>query len=420
MKKIITAINNQILNEELNKEKDVEIICKDIQYKEGILEILEINFEVDYIFINYNLPGEISIEYLINKIFRINENIKLIIFLKKENINNFSFLEKENIKIIFFEDKIDLKLLINNNIKYKCKNLEKNKKINSNFFQNEKVKKFLFLNNKLIKNKFNINNNNLFKKEKINNRNFYFKENKIITFSGNRGVGKSLIIINFAFYLKNKKILILDFNLENINIYNFLGVKKLNHNSNKKIEKAFFINKIKINKYKKIINKFSIRYFNISILNNLIIKINKNINLLSYTKLINYNKLKEIKKDYDFILIEMPKNINKKLYKDIILNSFVNIILIEPNLNGIHMSKKDLNEIYSSNIKNKKILLNKNNNYSIDKKILNNIFPNIKIIGKIEYKKIYNFLINNNFKNNYLFNSKKIINENKIIFNNLK
>ena len=41
MIKIITAVNNPNLNEELKKENDVEILFKDIQYKEGIIEILE-------------------------------------------------------------------------------------------------------------------------------------------------------------------------------------------------------------------------------------------------------------------------------------------------------------------------------------------------------------------------------------------
>ena len=47
MKKIITAINNPQLNEELKKEKNFEIIGKDIQYKEAILEILEENDFID-------------------------------------------------------------------------------------------------------------------------------------------------------------------------------------------------------------------------------------------------------------------------------------------------------------------------------------------------------------------------------------
>ena len=52
--KIITAMNNPKLNEELKNEKNVEIICKDIFYKEGILEILEKEINIYYIFINYN------------------------------------------------------------------------------------------------------------------------------------------------------------------------------------------------------------------------------------------------------------------------------------------------------------------------------------------------------------------------------
>ena len=61
MKKIITAVNNPNLNEELKKEKEVEILFKDIQYKEGILEILENKkIEIDYIIIDENLTGEIK------------------------------------------------------------------------------------------------------------------------------------------------------------------------------------------------------------------------------------------------------------------------------------------------------------------------------------------------------------------------
>ena len=57
--KIITAINNPKLNDELKNEKNIEIICKDIFYKEGILEILENEINIDYIIINSQLEGEI-------------------------------------------------------------------------------------------------------------------------------------------------------------------------------------------------------------------------------------------------------------------------------------------------------------------------------------------------------------------------
>ena len=79
--KIITAINNPKLNDELKNEKNIEIICKDIFYKEGILEILENEINIDYIIINSQLEGEIKLNKLIEKIIEKNEKIKIIILI---------------------------------------------------------------------------------------------------------------------------------------------------------------------------------------------------------------------------------------------------------------------------------------------------------------------------------------------------
>ena len=70
MIKIVTALGNPCLNTELNKYDDFEIIGKDIQYKDGIIEILEKNIEVNYIILSDILIGE---ELLINLIRKINE-----------------------------------------------------------------------------------------------------------------------------------------------------------------------------------------------------------------------------------------------------------------------------------------------------------------------------------------------------------
>ena len=50
--KILTAIGNPILNNELKKIEDIEVINNDIQYQEGIFEILEIEKEIDFIIIS--------------------------------------------------------------------------------------------------------------------------------------------------------------------------------------------------------------------------------------------------------------------------------------------------------------------------------------------------------------------------------
>ena len=65
MKKIITALAEPQLNNELKKEKDFIVIGKDIQYQEGVIEILETEKEVDFLIISEALPGN---EKLVSKV----------------------------------------------------------------------------------------------------------------------------------------------------------------------------------------------------------------------------------------------------------------------------------------------------------------------------------------------------------------
>ena len=85
MKTVITAIANPIINNELKKEKNIEVIGNDIQYKDGVIEILEKNIEVNYIILSDILIGEELLINLIRKINEINKNIKIIIILTNEN-----------------------------------------------------------------------------------------------------------------------------------------------------------------------------------------------------------------------------------------------------------------------------------------------------------------------------------------------
>ena len=68
MKKIITAIGNELLNNNLKNKPDIQILINDIQYKEGIIEILEQNTNVDFVIFNDLLQGEISTIELVQKI----------------------------------------------------------------------------------------------------------------------------------------------------------------------------------------------------------------------------------------------------------------------------------------------------------------------------------------------------------------
>ena len=340
MKKILTAINNPNLNDKLKEQKNIEVICKDIQYKDAIIDILNNNKNIDFIFINENIPGEISDDKLIKLIKEKNNKIKIIYILEKQNKKIELILRQNKIYDIYYNDEININKIIKiiNNNNFKEKNLENN--------------------NKLI----NLNNN---------------YKNKIITVSGPPNVGKTTFIINLFKIINNKKILIVDFDLNKQNIFYVLKINIKNKNNEL----------IKINKNKYLISG---KYFLSTFFNN------------------NYEN------DFDLILFDIGSENNLEINKNIIKNSYLNIILIEGNLLGI---KKFKNFIKNNNyINNPNLIINKKDNYCIDRNIIKNILG-LNILGEIKYKKIYSNLINRNYncfynlKNNLKKEYRKIINK---------
>lgn len=358
MIKIITAMNNPKINDELKNEKNIELICKDIFYKEGILEILENEININYIIINSELPGEIKLNNLIEKILEKNEKIKIIILIKKENKNN------------FYKIKNDIK---NNNIEI-IKDI-KNKNIIRIFYNNEikieQIKKY-----NQIKNNKELNNKKI--------------KNKTIIFLGERQVGKSIIILGITKSLEknNKKILLIELNKKESDLLFMLSKNENNkENTNLKIKEQ------KIKKYKKT-NKNYFYKKNIKIIQNLIVNINKNTDIISYKKIINLNIIKKLEKKYDYIFIEIDSEKNNLKNNNIIKNIDKKILIIRPNILGIKNAKKIIEK---NKINKYKIIINNYNKYSIDTEIIENILKE-KIIGKIKYNQEYDEIINNNFK----------------------
>ena len=314
--KIITAINNEKIFKELKSEKNIKIISNDIQYKEGILEILEKNKNINYIIFNENLYGQIKIEELIKKIKTINNKINIIIILNKKDLIKQEYLIKNKIKYIYKEA-----------------------------LSTDKILEIIFY------------------------------KNKLIGIIGNEGSGKTIITLMLSELItkyKNKKILIIEDNINNnsiLNIYKLKNKYKNNYSKNKTI-------KIKNNLYLLNIKSFSNNYI-------------KN-------KLKIINEINKIKNKYDYIFIDM-QNINSyEIYKEIIEK---NILILNSNLLEIEKIKKFINK----NDVNLKIILNNYNQNAISKNILEKTFNNkIRTIGEIENNKNFNLIINNNFNLEFL------------------
>ncbi len=437
MKKIITAMGNENLNQKLKKENIFEIVTEDIQYQEGILELLEKDNEIDFLILNELLPGNIDIRKLIEKIKLNNSNIKIILFLEKKNEELENYLYAKGIFKIFYHNQIEVKEmieLIQNNSKNSNQEikkeidelkkilLEKNKKENkTNLFFKNNAK-----NNKM--NKFN-NKNEIFKNNsnKIFNNNFHnnleSKRKEIVCVSGTSGVGKSIFSINLAksFMQEENKILIIDFDILNNSLHTILGIKKYPEKIKNRIKNNNLLNEIKVEE--------------------LIIKINSKIDLISGINLLFDSKYKissikiknillKLKEKYNLIIIDTSSECFFDYTKEIMKNSNYNIFITEANLLEIKKAKNLLNvyiqewEIPQNNFN---ILFNKYDQNSIDISVLKHIFSGFSILGKLSNNSQYNLIINKNSKKQleknlqkeYNIINKKILNK-KTILNKIK
>ncbi|MBQ6992852.1 MAG: hypothetical protein IJN50_08220, partial [Clostridia bacterium] len=150
--------------------------------------------------------------------------------------------------------------------------------------------------------------------------------------------------------------------------------------------------------------------------------INKKIDLI-YFKENNSskNKIKEFlksnSKKYNYIFIDTKSNDLSENIINIINISDINLLIVEPNILELKKIRNLLNKyINKYNIKKEKIniIFNKINIYSIDNYLLNNLFFDFKIIGKIKYRNFYNLILNSELRiipNKIKKEYKKIINK---------
>lgn len=400
MKTIITALANPILNQKLKENKKINLLFQDIQYQEAIFEILESekNIQIDFLLISEELPGEMAVQELIEKIKKENSKIKIILISEEKNEELENILYNKGVYKILYNKQTSIDEIIH------LINREENN-INQELKDEIDILKQMIIEgqNKQQKNIKEINKDKSIKDDLLNIINKKIKKNKIkkenrksevISISGPSGVGKSIISVNIAKAMINRanKILIIDFDILNNSLHTILGVKKYPP---------------KIEKNKKEISNF-------------IIKINKKIDLITITELL-FNReekmeitkfiniLNQLKEIYNIIIIDTSSECFFDYTKNIIKYSNKNIFVVEANILEIKKGKNLLN-IYINEWKIDKskfnILFNKYNEEAINIKLLKQIFHEFNIIGTLKYEAKYNKLINKNIRNNLI--NKKI------------
>ncbi len=380
MKKIITAIGNQNLNQGLRKESTFEVVTQDISYKEGILEFLE-QSDADFLILNELLPGEIELKELVEKLRTHYQNIQIILFLEKKNQEFENYLYAKGIYSIFYDNQVEIEEIIQ---LVKQEEQSENRKLKKEL---EDLKQWVMEKDKASKKKQKDKSLSMVKTEES-------MKGEIFCISGTSGVGKSIFSINLAkSFMKTKgKILIIDFDVLNNSLHTILGIRKYPEKVANKIKNNNLLEPLQVNE--------------------LIMKINSQIDLIAGISLLfdgqyQISKVKiktllsQLQNLYDVIIIDTSSECFLNYTKELMKYSNTNIFLVEANLVEVKKAKKLLNiyinqwEMPQNQIH---IVFNKYNENAIDNSILKNIFSGFHILGNLSSSSKYNWLIDKNDK----------------------
>ena len=217
--KVITAMGENFLNNELNKFPEYEVIGKDIIYREGILEILEVKNNINLIILSNKIPGECTFEALIEKLINY-KNIEIIVFLKEKNENIEKYLNSKKIFKIYFLNNNGYNLFLEN--LYSKKELE---------YEIKSLKKLIISKQKNMKKikLINIKGLKLYKTKEVN-RNIktcihkMYTSCRTVVITGTNGSGKTIIskILTDFIKKKNKKVFLLNIKNKKFNNYFFI------------------------------------------------------------------------------------------------------------------------------------------------------------------------------------------------------
>ena len=354
------------------------MLCSDIQYKEGILEYLEENQNVDYIILNESLEGEIEVQELINVIRKKVKNVKIII-VSNENIDEEKIIKQLNNEEKKIKPEIKQKVLK----KYSKTENKLNKEI-----ENLKKEESNYRNKKSIFSQKTLPINNIFYSQKNNQSE---NNENVVCILGPNGIGKSVFSILLAQTMENKKCVIIDFDILNQSLHTMLGVKKYKEKIKKGISKNDLIN------HNQDFEKYIIKTkMNIDLLSGMNLILDAKYKLSS-KKIVNI--IKKLKEKYDVIIFDTSPENFMDYTKELIFLSNKIIFISGANLLEVKKSEKLL-EIYTKEwgvSKNKiNIVFNRCTNKSIDTDILREIFNRYTILGKIQLNDYYDLVINKN------------------------
>ena len=211
MKKIVTALGNSILNDELKKYAKYDVLTEDIMYQEGVLDFISQN-ETDVLIISGLLQGASNLVDFANEIRKVSVASRVIFIVDDILEEDKNLLYSKGIFDILYDEKAEIEDVI--------EAIDREEPINYKAqIKNEVGKLKEELEEKYKNNVTDITS-------LINTT----QKQEVISVFGTPGSGKSTISANLVKWFSkktNSKILLIDFDTMNGNLDEILQVSKI-------------------------------------------------------------------------------------------------------------------------------------------------------------------------------------------------
>ena len=216
MKRIITALGNPVLNDELRKYSKYDVLCSDIFYQEGLIEFVNTN-ESDVIVISGLLQGDLSLVQMAEEIKQRDFGTRIIFIVDNISNEERNILTSKGIFDVFYDAEIEVGDVLDA--------IDREEPINVKAQIEKEARE---IKNQLAENSVKYDSSAL--SGNVETIISAVQKQEVIGFFGTNGSGKSTLCANFtkAFSKKTKaNILLIDFDTLHGNLDEVLQVSKV-------------------------------------------------------------------------------------------------------------------------------------------------------------------------------------------------
>ena len=378
MKKVLTAMGNATLNNELKRYLEYELNENDLFYQDAVLDKLA-EEKYDVLVVSALLQGQFEFPDFIDKIKAIDKLVRIIIVTDEISSDLRRKINEEKIVDVFLDSEVEIKDIIDainreEPIRKRCAAVK------------EEGTKYIATDNVELKSN-DIN-------ELIHFKGITQKQ-EIIVLSGISGAGKSTLACNLSKVLASKtsaRVLLIDLDTLNGNLDEILEINRVPQNikiamdDNKRCGLNYAVELISKNRFDaNVFEELVINIGNVDVLTG-------NTSLHYCQNVLNenhYNTILECAKEkYDFVIIDTSSNIFLDSTKWALKRASRILFTIENNYISVKKATQFLNvmvDVWGVWKEKIEIVVNKESSKGIECEVIKKILGDYEIVGKIKY-----------------------------------